>query len=384
MYDDLVHFIKQLYQTQGVIPLHEPTFTGRDRELIAEAIDSTYVSSIGPFVDRFETDLETYTGAKRAIVTVNGTTALQVALRMVGVKTGDEVITQPLTFVATANAISHQGAAPIFLDVSMETMGLSPAALETFLKHTAKVKNGGAYNTKTNRRISAIVPMHTFGHPCEIKKIVEIANDWAIPVVEDAAEALGSWFDGQHCGTFGVAGILSFNGNKVITSGGGGAILTNDDALATRAKHLITTAKRPHPWEFDHDEIGYNFRMPNLNAALACAQLERITTILGEKRAVANAYKVFFRQHDWACYCEEPPGAMSNFWLNTVLLSNEEDRNTFLAHLNRAGVMSRPAWKLMTDLSIYRDCFSGPLNNARVLQKRAANLPSGVRTYAEG
>lgn len=382
MFDDLIQFIRKWYGTNDPIPLHAPTFTARDRELVLDAIDSTFVSSVGQYVDRFEQLLVVYTKAKSAVATVNGTTALQVALRLVGVKPGDEVITQPLTFVGTANAIVHQGAHPIFVDVDQDTMGLSPDALESFLCGNARKKKDQIYNTKTNRKIAAIVPMHTFGHPCRIKKIVEIGKEWDIPVVEDAAGALGSWIDNTHCGTLGDVGILSFNGNKTITCGGGGAILTNDEHLAEKAKHLTTTAKIPHQWEFEHDEVGYNFRMPNLNAALACAQMERLDDILKAKRDLAHAYKDFFKDISWADFFEESAGSRTNYWLCAIALENLTIKDNFLQVLNNAGVMTRPVWNLMTNLPMYADCQAGPLDNARRLRQRVVNLPSGVRASA--
>jgi aminotransferase in exopolysaccharide biosynthesis len=378
MYKEFIDFVRSLYNTTDFIPLHAPTFKSRDREYVLDAINSTFVSSVGEYVNRFERDLAGLTGAARAVATVNGTTALQTALRLVGVKCNDEVITQPLTFVATANAISHLGATPVFVDVDRDTMGLSPDAFNLFLHEKAIHKNNGSFNKQTGKRFAAIVPMHTFGHPCRIEKIVAIAREWNIPVVEDAAEAIGSWSGNKHCGTFGDVGILSFNGNKTITCGGGGAILTNSEQLANRAKHLTTTAKLPHPWEFDHDEVGYNYRMPNLNAALACAQLERLPDIIREKREIANAYKDFFTSRNWGQFMIEPQNANSNYWLCTIALDKPFDRNTFLEETNNANVMTRPAWKLMVELSIYIDCQSGPLMNALWLRERLVNLPSGI------
>lgn len=380
MYKDLIDFVKNLYGTNEFIPLHAPTFKKRDREYVLDAIDSTFVSSVGEYVNRFERDLAAYTGAARAIATVNGTTGLQAALKLVGVQWKDEVITQALTFVATANAIAHLGASPVFVDVDKDTMGLSPEALDTFLKGNVILKDNGAYNKVTGQRIAAIVPMHTFGHPCRIEKIVEIAKTWNIPVVEDAAESIGSMSGGSHCGTFGDLAVLSFNGNKTITCGGGGAILTNDEKLADRAKHLTTTAKVPHPWEFEHDEIAYNYRLPNLNAALACAQLERLPEIISEKRDIAQAYREFFVSLEWGKFMIEPENTQSNYWLCTITLNDISSRNAFLETTNAAGVMTRPAWKLMTELSIYSSCQSGALENAKWFRDRIVNLPSGTRS----
>ncbi len=380
MYEELIRFVRDWYQSDDFIPLHAPQFYQRDRDYVLDAIDSTFVSSVGEYVNRFENELATYTGALRAVAVVNGTAALQVSLRLVGVETNDEVITQPLTFVATANAIVHNGAVPVFVDVDRDTMGMSPGALDRFLCDKAIVMSDGAYNRQSGRRIAAIIPMHTFGHPCRIEKIIEISKEWAIPVVEDAAEAIGSWTGGHHCGTVGDVGILSFNGNKTITCGGGGAILTNDAVLADRAKHLTTTAKIPHPWDFDHDEVGYNYRMPNLNAALACAQLEQLPGILEEKRALATAYEDFFEKAAWGRFMKAPKGAKSNYWLCAVALDGVSERDTFLKKLNDAGVMSRPVWKLMTELPMYENCQFGDLEQSIWLRNRVVNLPSGVRS----
>jgi aminotransferase in exopolysaccharide biosynthesis len=380
-YTDLITFIRELYnQSAAPIPLHAPTFMQKDKDYVMDAIDSTFVSSVGQYVNRFEQDLAAFTGAARAVATVNGTCALQAALKLVGVESTDEVITQPLTFVATANAIAHLGAASVFVDVDKDTMGLSPDALDAFLTAHAVRRDSGAYNRHTHRRIAAILPMHTFGHPCRIEQIVAIAKAWSIPVVEDAAEAMGSWSGQTHCGLFGDLGILSFNGNKTITCGGGGAILTRDNTLADRAKHLTTTAKVPHPWEFDHDEIGYNYRLPNLNAALACAQLERLPHILKQKREIARAYQAFFASRDWGQFMAEPNDTQSNYWLCTIALADRAARDALLDAANTAGIMTRPAWNLMPDLAMYAACVSGPLDNARWLQDRIVNLPSSVRS----
>lgn len=381
MYKPFIDFVRELYGTDEFIPLHAPTFEQRDKEYVLDAIDSTFVSSVGEYVNRFERDLAAFTGASRAVATVNGTTALLVALRLAGVGPDDEVITQPLTFVATPNAVSHLGAVPVFVDVDKDTMGMSPAALEAFLCDNAVDKESGIYNRHTGRRIAAIVPMHTYGHPCRIREIVQTADAWSIPVVEDAAEAIGSTINDRHCGYSGKLGILSFNGNKTITCGGGGAILTNDEQVADHAKHLTTTAKVPHPWEFDHDEIAYNFRLPNLNAALACAQLERLPGIIKQKREIAGAYNMFFNSHNWGRFMTEPENTQSNYWLCTIALADRPSRDAFLDQTNAAGVMTRPAWKLMNHLAMYTDCQIGPLKNAQWLYDRIVNLPSGIRTH---
>nr|WP_319395109.1 LegC family aminotransferase [uncultured Desulfobacter sp.] len=381
MYKSFINFVRELYGTDRFIPLHAPTFEQRDKDYVIDAIDSTFVSSVGEYVNRFEHDLSIFTGAARAVATVNGTTALQVALRLAGVGPGDEVITQPLTFVATANAVSHLGAVPVFVDVDKDTMGMSPAALESFLGSQTVLKNSHTYNRHTGRHIAAILPMHTYGHPCRIREIVQTADKWSIPVVEDAAEAIGSTINGRHCGYSGKLGILSFNGNKTITCGGGGAILSNDEHVADHAKYLTTTAKIPHAWEFDHDEIAYNFRLPNLNAALACAQLERLPVILQKKREIASAYKTFFDSHDWGRFMTEPENTQSNYWLCTIALQDRPSRDAFLEQTNAAGLMTRPAWKLMNRLSMYSGCQTGPLSNAQWLYDRIVNLPSGIQTH---
>jgi aminotransferase in exopolysaccharide biosynthesis len=380
MYKNLITFIRDWYQTDQFIPLHEPRFKEIDREYVLDAIDSTFVSSVGEYVNRFERDLAAYLGVKRAVVTVNGTAALQVALRLAGVKAGDEVITQPLTFVATANAIAYNNASPIFIDVNRDTIGLCPDALEQFLDQNVEKRGKNAFNKTTGNRIAAMVPMHTFGHPCKMGRLIDLADQWNIPVVEDAAESIGSMISTRHCGTFGKAGVLSFNGNKTITCGGGGAIITNDAALADRAKHLTTTAKVNHPWEYVHDEVGYNYRMPNLNAALACAQLEQLDGILADKRMLANAYNAFFSEIEWCDFFKEPDGCTSNYWLNAVITSDKKQRDDLLKTTNDSGIMTRPIWQLMSDLEMYKQCQKGDLKNARWLQDRIVNLPSSVRT----
>jgi len=379
MFDDLFQLVRSHFGADAFIPLHEPRFSDLDKEYVADAIDSTFVSSVGAYVDRFEIELAEYVGAKRAIATVNGTSALQVTLRLVGVQTGDEVLTQALTFIATANSIAYNDAHPVFLDVDRDTMGLSPDAVRSFLEEHAEKRGGGVYNTVSGRRIAAIVPMHTFGHPVRIVELCALADEWGIPVVEDAAEALGSTCRSHSCGTFGHVGVFSFNGNKTITCGGGGAIVTNDEALADRAKHLTTTAKVPHRWEFEHDEIGYNYRMPNLNAALACAQLKQLDRLLADKRELACAYKKFFRSVDWSEYVDEPANCKSNFWLNAIILPDFELRNSFLETSNGARIMTRPVWKLMNELKMYSHCQCGPLENSKWLEKRVVNLPSSAR-----
>jgi perosamine synthetase len=382
IYNNLITFIRDWYKTDKFIPLHEPRFKEIDREYVLDAIDSTFVSSVGEYVNRFERDLAAYLNVKRAVVTVNGTAALQVALRLVGVKAGSEVITQPLTFVATANAIAYNNASPIFIDVNSDTLGLCPDALEQFLDQNAEKRGTNTFNKTTGNRIAAIVPMHTFGHPCRMGRLIDLADQWSIPVVEDAAESIGSKISTSHCGTFGKAGVLSFNGNKTITCGGGGAIITNDDALADKAKHLTTTAKVNHPWEYVHDEVGYNCRMPNLNAALACAQLEQLDGILSDKRELANEYNSFFSKIEGCDFFKELEGCTSNYWLNAVITSEKKQRDDFLKATNDAGVMTRPIWQLLSNLPMYKKCQKGDLKNALLLQDRIVNLPSSVRLNA--
>ena len=322
----LTGFVREWYATGGPVPLHQPKFGPNDRKYVVDAIDSSFVSSVGAYVNRFESELASYTGARRAVVTVNGTAALQVALELAGVGPGDLVLTQPLTFIATANAIRHTGAQPVFLDVDRDTMGLSPDAVAAFLRTASVRREGACHDRSTGARIAAVVPMHTFGLPVRIAEICAVAAEWGIPVVEDAAEALGTTVAGRHCGTFGHFGIYSFNGNKTITCGGGGAIVTNDGVLADRAKHLTTTAKIPHPWEFVHDEVGYNFRMPNLNAALACAQLEQIEDLIADKRRMAAAYADFFAKAGAdVLFMREPPGVRWNCWLHTIVLPDRAE-----------------------------------------------------------
>ena len=380
MFEEAIRFIREQFRTAEFIPLHEPHFAGKEKEYLLDCIDSTFVSSVGPYVDRFERMLADYVGAKHAVVTVNGTAALHVALLLAGVRTGDEVITQPLTFIATANAIVYCGATPCFVDVDRDTLGLSPDALREFLE--TQTRPGGAagrrINRTTGRPVSACVPMHTFGHPCRIDGIAAVCREYGVPLVEDAAEALGSRYAGRHAGTFGQMGVFSFNGNKTITAGGGGAIATDDEALARRAKHLTTTAKVPHRWEFVHDETGFNYRMPNLNAALACAQLEQLDGFLQDKRSLAEAYRNFFPTLGME-FVAEPKSARSNYWLNTLILSGRPERDAFLQATHAAGVMTRPIWRLMNELDMYANCPRGPLEQAVWLAERAVNIPSSAR-----
>ncbi|TRX70541.1 LegC family aminotransferase [Carboxylicivirga sp. M1479] len=374
----LCSFIREAYSApEGFIPLHEPRFIGNEKTYVNDAIDSTFVSSVGEYVNRFEEIMCEITGAKYAVATVNGTSALQVALLLAGVESGDEVITQGLSFIATANAISYCGAQAVFLDVDKTTMGLSPAALKSFLEDYAQLKDGVCYNTKTGKKLAAIVPMHTFGHPVDIDSIITIAKEYNIPVVEDAAESLGSYYKKQHTGTFGVLGAFSFNGNKTVTCGGGGAIVTNDMALAEKAKHMTTTAKVPHPYEYTHDMVGFNFRMPNLNAAMACAQLEKLEEFVDNKRAWAKSLSGFCLEND-IDFITEPQGTESNYWLNALCLVNREQRNGVLEFMNKQGVMCRPIWTLLFKMPMYAHCYRDEQINSQCLEDRIVNIPSSV------
>jgi perosamine synthetase len=365
---------------EGNFALHEPRFKGNEQRYVQECLASTYVSSVGAYVDRFEKELAAYTGARRAVAVVNGTAALQVALQLAGVRANDEVIVPALTFVATANAVHYLGAIPHFVDSVETTLGLDPLALREWLKATSEPAGDGYRNRHSGRRLSAMVPMHTFGHPCELDGLLAVAHDYRLALVEDAAESLGSFYQGQHTGTFGLLGTLSFNGNKILTTGGGGAILTNDEHLADHAKHLTTTAKHPHRWEYVHDEIGYNFRMPNLNAALGCAQLEQLPEFIASKRRLFACYqKAFAFIHD-VRLVQEPPNCQSNYWLQTLILSENvaAQRDEILQAANDAGLMTRPAWRLMHQLKPYTQCPRAPLPIAESLAQRIINIPSSA------
>ncbi len=380
MYKEIIEFIRDVFgQSEGAIPLHAPCFIGNEKKYLEECIDTTFVSSVGEFVNKFEKNVAAYTGAKRAVVCVNGTNALHIALILVGVKPNDEVITQPLSFVATSNAISYCGAFPIFVDVDIDTMGLSPSKMEEWLNKNAILKNGECVNKNTGRRIKACVPMHTFGHPVRLDELIVLCNKWHIELVEDAAESIGSYYKGKHTGTFGKIGALSFNGNKTITTGGGGMLLFNDEELADYCKHLTTQAKIPHRWEFRHDHIGYNYRMPNINAALGCAQLEKLPAFLKSKRETAQAYKTFFTKYPDIDFCEEPQNTTSNYWLCAIRLKNIDARNKFLEETNDNGVMTRPIWELMNRLPMFQFAECGDLSNAEWLADRVVNIPSSVR-----
>ena len=379
MYRDIVDFIQNIYGTKAFIPLHEPRFIGNEKEYVNNTIDSTFVSSVGEYVTKFEEMVASFSGAKYAVATVNGTSALHVALKLVGVDEACEVLTQPLTFIATANAISYCGAKPIFIDVDRDTLGLSPKSLKAFLEENSFVNDSGeCINRQTKKIIKACVPMHTFGHPCKIDEIVEICKTYNIEVVEDSAESLGSYYKGKHTGTFGKVGVFSFNGNKIITTGGGGMIVTDDEALAKRAKHITTTAKVPHPYEYMHDEIGYNYRLTNLAAALGVAQMESLQFFIEKQRELASNYQSFFQNSEIELI-SEPKDAKSNYWLNAIVLENKEQRDEFLKYTNDNGIMTRPIWRLMNRLEMFKECQCGDLSNAQWLEDRVVNISSTVR-----
>lgn len=427
-YKPIVDFIRSLYPNRENIPLHEPWFGGNEKKYVQDCIDSTFVSSVGKYVTQFEEMIRDYTGAKYAVATVNGTAALHVSLLLAGVKPGDLVITQPLTFIATCNAIKYCSADPVFVDVDRDTLGMSPESLESWLAENAVIEDGVCYFKQVHeldcdtldhgikqvkgsfskhatisqshckeslpvshkflkireirglKKISACVPMHTFGHPCRIDRIVEICQSYHIPVVEDAAESIGSYYRDRHTGTFGKLGTLSFNGNKTITTGGGGMIITNDDELGTLAKHLTTTAKKAHPWEFFHDMVGYNYRMPNINAALGCAQMEMLDKMLAGKRKIADQYQNFFQDFTDVEFVTEPREAKSNFWLNAILLPDTEVRDEMLAFLHQNRILARPAWLLMNQLPMFRSAISAPIPHAQDIAGRLVNLPSSYRS----
>jgi len=378
MYKDIVDFIRQLYGKEGIIPLHAPKFVGNEKKYLNECIDSTYVSSVGKFVDRFEGMMEDYTGAKKAVVCVNGTNALHLAMMLVGVEEDDEVITQALTFIATCNAISYIGAHPVFIDVDRDTMGLSPIAMSKWLNENAEVKGNICLNRKTGRRIKACVPMHTFGHPVHLDELVELCERYHIELVEDAAESLGSFYKGKHTGTFGKIGAISFNGNKTITTGGGGMLLFQDEELGRLAKYLTTQAKVPHKWEFVHDHIGYNYRMPNINAALGCAQMENLDSFLVNKRVIAEKYKDYFSQFVEIEFFNEPVNCKSNYWLNVILMKDIDAQREFLQYTNDNGIMTRPVWCLMNKLPMFSSCQTDSLINSMWFEERLVNIPSSV------
>jgi perosamine synthetase len=374
---EIISFIKERFQNQDKIALHQPHFGGKEKEYLNECIDSTYVSSVGPFVDRFEREITKFTGTAYAVAVVNGTAGLQVGLQLVGVETGNEVITQALSFIATSNSIHFAGATPIYVDVDYDTMGLSPKSLLSFLNENAELRNNQCFNKLTGKKIAACLPMHTFGFPCRIDEISAICKEWSIPLVEDAAEALGSEYKGQKIGSYGEIAVFSFNGNKIVTAGGGGVIVTNDENLAKRAKHLTTTAKIPHPYEFVHDESGYNFRMPNINAALLCAQLEQLDCFLENKRELATKYAALFI--DKPIFRREMEHTKANYWLNCIEFQNSNERNSFIVETNDKGIQCRPIWQLSFLLPMFKDCWRDSQENAIKLYERIVNIPSSVQ-----
>ena len=371
----VVSFIRELYRTNEFIPLHAPTFAGNELKYVTETIQSTFVSSVGKFVDDFERKMEAFTATTKAIATVNGTAALHTALYMVGVKAGDYVITQALTFVATCNALHHMGAEPIFVDVSKVSLSLCPVALDNYLTDNAISNESGCFHKTNQRRITAVVPMHTFGHPAELDELVAVCSKWNLILVEDAAESLGSYYKGKHTGTIGELGALSFNGNKIITTGGGGMVLCRDAELGARTKHVTTTAKVQHPYEFFHDEPGFNYRLPNLNAALGCAQMEMLPEFLKQKRQLAQAYKVFFAETEFS-FVNEPDYAQSNYWLNAVICPDTQSRDQLLKTTNESGVMTRPIWKLMHRLPMFQHAHRDNLEVSEWIEGHLINLPS--------
>jgi aminotransferase in exopolysaccharide biosynthesis len=374
----IISFVRDIYQSNDFIPLHTPTFTGNEKSYILDTIDSTFVSSVGKYVDRFEKHIETYTGSTKAVATVNGTAALHTALYMSGVKAGDLVITQSLTFVATCNTLYHMGAEPIFVDISKVSLGLCPVATEEYLEINAIINSQGeCVHKQTGQCIKAVMPMHTFGHPAELDELLAVCIKWHLILVEDAAESLGSFYKKKHTGTVGNFSAISFNGNKIITTGGGGMVLckTLNDGAHTR--HITTTAKVPHPYEFYHDEPGFNYRLPNLNAALGCAQMELLPEFIKQKRALAKQYKSFFLDTNFQ-FVVEPEYAQSNYWLNAIICPNTESRNLLLKETNQQGVMTRPVWTLMNKLPMFKNCLKGELGTSEYIEKHLINLPSSA------
>lgn len=377
-YEGILDFIKKVYPDENPVPLHAPRFLGKEKEYLSQCIDSTYVSYVGQFVVDFEEHIKRLTGAAHAVAMVNGTAALQMALMGVGVRPGDEVITQALTFAATSAAIQHAGADPIFIDVEKSTLGMSPEALSAFLSKHTYSKNGQLINKKSGKTIKAVVPVHIFGHPVRIEEIETICGEYNLTLVEDAAESLGSLYRGKHTGIFGKVGILSFNGNKPVTTGGGGMVITNDQALAERIRFISTTAKKKHPWEFLHEEVGYNYRLPNVNAALGCAQMEYFDTILENKRSTAEIYRKYFESMNIPFFTE-PANCRSNYWLNAIMMPNREERECFLEYTNTHGVQTRPVWKLIPTLPPYLRFQCEPIPVAQELEDRIVNIPSSYR-----
>lgn len=378
MHSKLVKFVRDLYQTQEFIPLHVPVFIGNEKEYLNQVIDSTFVSSVGAFVDKFEAHTAAFTHSPRAIATVNGTAALHTALHMANVRAGDLVLTQALTFVATCNAIHQLGAQPVFIDIEPQVFGLCPEATRAWLEENAHLDADGQCRHKaTGARIQALVPMHTFGHSVQLMELHALCEKWNLCLIEDAAESLGSYYQGQHTGTIGRFGVLSFNGNKIITTGGGGMLLCRNSEDGGAAKHLTTTAKQPHPYEFYHDQPGFNYRLPNLNAALGCAQMEQLDARLSSKRRIAGLYNEFFAGSDYR-FVKEPSYGQSNYWLNAIYCPSVKARNELLEKTNAQGVMTRPVWQLMHRLPMYQHCLRGELTNAEQAEAHLINLPSSA------
>ena len=375
--ENLVEFVQDTYKTKEFIPLHAPVFSGNEKKYVMDTLESTFVSSVGAYVDKSEAMMAQIAQSKRAIAVVNGTAGLQVALQLAGVSYGDEVLSQALSFVATANAITHLGAIPVFLDVDYDTMGLSPDSVKAFLEEFGEMRDGGCFNKKTGRRIAACVPMHTFGFPVRISALVTLCSEWNIPLVEDAAESIGSYVGDQSTGSFGLLGVFSFNGNKIVTSGGGGMIVTQDEDLGKLAKHITTTAKVPHPYEYVHDRVAYNFRLPNLNAALLCGQLEMLPEFLANKRELAGRYASFFGDSG-VKFRQEMEGTTANFWLMCLEAEDAAQKEDILKRTNAAGVMTRPIWQLMYRLPMYAHCYRDSQKNAEFLEQRIVNLPSSI------
>ncbi len=380
MFNEVVEFIRKQFRTNSFIPLHAPVFEGNEKKYLLETIESTFVSSVGKFVDQFEEIIKEYTGAKYAIPTVNGTAALHMSLILAGVKENDLVLTQSLSFIATCNAISYLKAQPVFIDVDKRTLGMSAEALKVFLEEETVLKFNECFHRKSGKKVAACVPMHTFGHPVEIEAIADLTRKYNIPLIEDAAESMGSFYKGTHTGNFGLLGAFSFNGNKTVTCGGGGVIITDNEKLAKLGKHLTTQAKVPHRWDFVHDHIGYNYRLPNINAALACAQMEQLEKFIENKRILAKSYADFFSTTSLQ-FIVEPPDSRSNYWLNSVITKDYDDRNDFLTTLNDSGIMSRPCWTLMHKLTMFKECYRDEQSNAEWVEARLINIPSSYRPH---
>ena len=373
----IINFFQDKFNSKDLIPLHAPVFKGNERKYVMDTLDSTFVSSVGAYVDKAEQMMAEISQTQKTVAVVNGTSGLQIAMQLAGVQRGDEVLTQALTFVATANAIHYTGAEPVFLDVDYDTMGLSDKSVSAFLEEFGEKREHGTFNKKTGKRIAACVPMHTFGFPVHLDELMTVCNAWNIPIVEDAAESLGSYYKGKHTGSFGQSGVFSFNGNKIVTCGGGGMIVTNDENLGSLGKHLTTTAKIPHPYEYVHDLVGYNFRMPNLNAALVCGQLEQLDNFLANKRILANTYSDFFDSNEIK-FRTELENTKANYWLMCVELNSLNERNKFLKYTNESKIMTRPIWQLMFRLPMYQHCFCDDQKNAKILEERIVNIPSSV------